>query len=123
MRKFRNATIAAATAVALTLSGTAVATAQDEDPQVGRTSVSMYGSSQTGKEQDAWWYNPETGQNEIRTDQQVVGTDLLGSTTADDNPKWSESWKTVTTVGIIGAITGAIIGAVNWLKFQGILPY
>lgn len=122
MRKFRNATIAAATAVALTLSGTAVATAEDNDPQVGRTSVSMYGSSQTGKEQDAW-KEGEDGKPVVGTEQQVVGTDLLGSSTAEDNPKWSESWKTVTTVGIVGAITGAIIGAVNWLKYQGILPY
>ena len=122
MRKFRNATIAAATAVALTLSGTAVATAEDNDPQVGRTSVSMYGSSQTGKEQDAW-KEGEDGKPVVGTEQQVVGTDLLGSTTHDDNPKWAESWKTVTTVGIVGAITGAIIGAVNWLKYQGILPY
>ena len=122
MRKFRNATIAAATAVALTLSGTAVATAEDNDPQVGRTSVSMYGSSQTGKEQDAW-KEGEDGKPVVGTEQQVVGTDLLGSITADDNPKWAESWKTVTTVGIVGAITGAIIGAVNWLKYQGILPY
>lgn len=123
MRKFRNATIAAATAVALTLSGTAVATAEDNDPQVGRSSVSMNTSSQIGKEQDAWWVNPETGETEIRSDQQVFGTDLLGSITYDNNPKWAESWKTVTTVGIVGAITGAIIGAVNWLKYQGILPY
>jgi len=122
MRKFRNATIAAATAVALTLSGTAVATAEDNDPQVGRTSVSMYGSSQTGKEQDAW-KEGEDGKPVVGTEQQVVGTDLLGSITADNNPKWAESWKTVTTVGIVGAITGAIIGAVNWLKYQGILPY
>lgn len=122
MRKFRNATIAAATAVALTLSGTAVATAEDNDPQVGRTSVSMYGSSQTGKEQDAW-KEGEDGKPVVGTEQQVVGTDLLGSITAEDNPKWAESWKTVTTVGIVGAITGAIIGAVNWLKYQGILPY
>jgi len=122
MRKFRNATIAAATAVALTLSGTAVATAEDNDPQVGHTSVSMYGSSQTGKEQDAW-KEGEDGKPVVGTEQQVVGTDLLGSTTHDDNPKWAESWKTVTTVGIVGAITGAIIGAVNWLKYQGILPY
>lgn len=122
MRKFRNATIAAATAVALTLSGTAVATAEDNDPQVGRTSVSMYGSSQTGKEQDAW-KEDEDGKPVVGTEQQVTGTDLLGSITADDNAKWAESWKTVTTVGIVGAITGAIIGAVNWLKYQGILPY
>ena len=122
MRKFRNATIAAATAVALTLSGTAVATAEDNDPQVGRTSVSMYGSSQTGKEQNAW-KEGEDGKPVVGTEQQVVGTDLLGSITADDNAKWAESWKTVTTVGIVGAITGAIIGAVNWLKYQGILPY
>lgn len=122
MRKFRNATIAAATAVALTLSGTAVATAEDNDPQVGRTSVSMYGSSQTGKEQDAW-KEGEDGKPVVGTEQQVTGTDLLGSITADDNAKWAESWKTVTTVGIVGAITGAIIGAVNWLKYQGILPY
>ncbi|MDO5513004.1 hypothetical protein [Corynebacterium sp.] len=122
MRKFRNASIAAATAVALTLSGTAVASAQDDDPQVGRTSVSMFGSSQTGKEQDAWHEGPD-GTPVVGTDQQVVGTDLLGSITADDNPKWAESWKSITTVGVVGAIAGAIIGGINWLKFQGILPY
>ncbi len=122
MRKFRNAAIAAATAVSLTFAGTTIASAQETDEGVRLSS----GSSAFGFDLGAWSLQGEDEENPgapiIRDEDQVTGGDLLGDVTADDNPQWAESWKSLTTIGIVGSIIGAIIGGVNWLKFQGILP-
>ncbi|MDO5670967.1 MAG: hypothetical protein Q4G50_13335, partial [Corynebacterium sp.] len=96
MRKFRNATIAAATAVALTLSGTAVASAEDNNFSLSSN------SSQLGKKQGAW-AEGEDGKPVVDIEHQVTGQDLLGKETYGDNPEWAENWKTITTIGAIGA--------------------
>lgn len=123
MRKIRHTLVAAATAVSLTLTGTAVAGAQTDEAETASplAALSSGGSSGLGHQQDAW-DEDEDGNPIIRDEQQVTGENLLGDTTADDNPDWAENWRSLTTLGIVGSVLGAIIGGINWLKFQGILP-
>lgn len=124
MRKFRTAAVAAATAFSLTIAGTGVAAAEDDAAETNTSSTSSIGtSSQIGADKGAWTPNEETGDPEIRGEHQVIGTDLLGSSEAEGNPQWSEDWKKIAYVGVAGSIIGAIVAGINWLKFQGILPY
>jgi len=124
MRKFRTAAVAAATAFSLTIAGTGVAAAEDDAAETNTSSTSSIGtSSQIGADKGASTPNEETGDPEIRGEHQVIGTDLLGSSEAEGNPQWSEDWKKIAYVGVAGSIIGAIVAGINWLKFQGILPY
>lgn len=127
MRKFRNATIAAATAVSLTFAGTTIASAQDGDDVQEDTSVRLSsGSSALGFDLGAWSEQDEDEDNPeapiIRDEDQASGGDLFGDETGD-NPQWAETWRDFTTLGVVGAVVGAVIGGINWLKYQGILPY
>ena len=129
MRKFRTAAVAAATAFSLTIAGTGVAAAEDDAAETNASSSSSFPtSSQIGADKGAWDEDAD-GNPEIRPEHQVIGTDLLGSSTPtaadgeEGNPQWSEDWKKIAYVGVAGSIIGAIVAGINWLKFQGILPY
>ncbi|QGU01022.1 hypothetical protein CKALI_00605 [Corynebacterium kalinowskii] len=101
MRKFVNATIAGATAVALTF---------------GATSVANAGlSSEVG---DNW---------NAGTD--VVGTDIWGSSTKsdtelkDEDADWAANMRAITYAGIGAAVFTMIIApAYNFLAYNNILP-
>lgn len=106
MRKFKNAAVASVAAVALTLSGTAVASAEEVNvPQKAATST---GSSFFGD-----WLNAELP---------AKGIDLFGEEKdADAAPAWGEAW----VVGLYtlagGIVGGAILAGFNWLKHEGII--
>ncbi|AGF72755.1 hypothetical protein [Corynebacterium halotolerans] len=130
MRKFRNAAIATATAVSLTFAGTTIAAAQDgddvQDVQEDSSVRLSSGSSALGHDLGAWSEQDEDEENPedpiIRDDDQASGSDLLGEETGE-NPQWAEIWRDFTALGVVGAVVGAVIGGINWLKYQGILPY
>ncbi|QGU03517.1 hypothetical protein [Corynebacterium comes] len=114
MHKFRRAAIAAATVVSVSLAGTGVAVADD-------SSLSFPTSSELGYERDA--YSIEDGKAVIADENQITGQDGFGEVQAKDQPAWFTDWKdAVATLGLT-TLLGAVIGLVNWLKFQGILPY
>ncbi|WIM69989.1 hypothetical protein [Corynebacterium suedekumii] len=128
MRKFRTTAVAAATAFSLTIAGTGVAAAQDDAAEDTQSFNISSNSSQLGEKKDAW----EDGEDGPYIDgpNQVTGTDLLGSSTADKAtdekpgvPEWADDWRNIAYVGVAGSIIGAIVAGINWLKFQGILPY
>ena len=118
MRKFRNVALAATTAVALTLGSTAVASAA-ETPSAFEQLSSAVKNVDTSKDETI----PSQIGNELDKETPVNGRDLLGTETDENAPAWAQIWRDVTYVGVAGTVIGAIIAGINWLKFQGILPY
>lgn len=115
MHKFRRAAIAAATVVSVTLAGTGVAVADDS------SSLSFSTSSELGYERDA--YSIEDGETVIADEDQITGHDGLGEIQAEDQPAWFTDWKNGIAALGLTTLLGTVIGLVNWLKFQGVLPY
>lgn len=110
MHKLRNAVIAGAAAVALTLGGTSVAGAAEapapEDASMSSilSSVPTGGSSALGDATDA--------------DDRGTGEDALGEETDEEaTPEWLATWRDLTKVAGIGTVVGAIIAAVNFFQF------
>lgn len=103
--KISNAAVAAAAALALTFSGTAVAGAEEtESTPALSAALSSGGSSAVGDETNA--------------DDRVTGEDLLGETRADDtNPEWATMWRDTTELLGIGAVVGGMIAFANYLQF------
>lgn len=123
MRNFRTAAVAAATALTVALSGTAIASAEEnlsEDPK--SSSIGSL-SSQWGKELGAWTEG-EDGKPVIKNDNQVSGVDLLGSEKADDKdlPDWAVLFRDATIAGGVLSLVGGLIAAYNYAVFNGILP-
>jgi hypothetical protein len=115
MRKFRTASVAATTALALTFAGTSVAHADRDKGKDYDDEVTISTSSELGKEWGAWT-DGEDGP--VVTDEnKVTGTDLLGSTVSDDNPEWADNWRDMTYLGIAGSTIGGIVAGLNWLNF------
>ena len=118
MRNFRTAAVAAATALTVAFSGTAIASAEE-------SSSSSIGSSssQWGKDLGAWTEG-EDGKPVIKNDNQVSGVDLLGSEKADDEdlPDWAVLFRDTTIAGGVLSLVGGLIAAYNYAVFNGILP-
>lgn len=110
MRNFKNIAVASATALALTVSGTAVANAQtttDTNDTAVSSSKLVVTSSEWGK-----WLNG---------DQKAVGTDTFGDTVDSQAPAWAKAWNIgLWTLGA-GTVAGAILAGFNWLKHEGII--
>lgn len=106
MRKFKNAAIASVAAVALSLSGTTVANAQGVSvPEKAATSS---GSSFFGD-----WLNAE---------KESQGDWLFGEEKdATKAPAWGEAWVAGLYTLAGGIVAGAILGAFNWAKHEGII--
>lgn len=97
MRKFRNAALAGATAVALTFGATSVANA----------TLSSEIGSQTEANQD------------------VTGTDVFGSSAlpSDQLPEWAAIARGLTYAGVAaGIFTLVVAPAYNFLAYNNILP-
>lgn len=98
MRKFVNATIAGATAVALTFGAASVANAASLSSEIG-----------------ASW----------EADQPAIGTDIWGSKQKDsaDLPEWAGNMRALTYAGVAAAVFTLIIApAYNFLAYNNILP-
>ncbi|QGU06183.1 hypothetical protein COCCU_01075 [Corynebacterium occultum] len=101
--KIRNAAVAAAAALALTFSGTAVAGAEEAQPAPAAGS-SIAGSSDLFDSVDA--------------DDRVTGGDLLGESRSDEtNPEWAMIWRDATEIIGITAVVGGMIAFANYLQF------
>ena len=116
MRKFRTASVAATTALALTFAGTSVAHADRDRGKGHDDEVTISTSSELGKEWGAWGED-EDGRPVVDDEHKVTGTDLLGSSVSDDNPEWADNWRDMTYLGIAGSTIGGIFAGLNWLNF------
>lgn len=123
MRKFRNATVAATAAIAITLSGASIASAQEpndgnnfsdenysylEDGSAAAESLSSGGSSQAGDDTEG--------------DTPATGVDLLGSEKNADQPVWAKLFRDTALLAVIGTGIGALIAAYNWAAYNGLVP-
>ncbi|MCQ4622847.1 hypothetical protein [Corynebacterium sp. CCUG 70398] len=113
MRKFRNAALAGATAMALTFGGTSVAAAEENTDQT---------NTQPGANQDAT--DQETnGQNESEASEKKE-TEINGREIFGQKPNWDavpSSWKAIYAgtwiLGIV-AVIAAIAGPIdNFIKY------
>ncbi|MEJ5927912.1 hypothetical protein WG915_04675 [Corynebacterium sp. H128] len=102
MRKFKNAAVASVAAVALTLSGTAVATAEPVQEAELSTTSSEWGI----------WLNGDQPSN---------GQDGFGEEVDSDAPAWMKFWNVGLKTLAGGVIGGAILAGFNWLKHEGII--
>lgn len=124
MRSFRTMAVAVATAAAVTLTGTTVASAQSSDQQPTAASEGQgepHAPSNNSEFFDSFKQDGERTPD-IEDDRDFIGHDAFGDETRWDkvnNP--AKAWIAVTYAGLIGTVIGGIIGAVNWLKCNGIL--
>lgn len=115
MRNFRTAAVAAATAVTVAFSGTAIASAQEGEGSANNTETTQ---SSTGS--SAW----QIGESlEVQDKPTVTGVDLFGSSVDDENnPEWAKLWREGTFVLFGTAVVGAAIGAYNYAVFHNMIP-
>lgn len=124
MRSFRTMAVAVATAAAVTLTGTTVASAQSSDQDTSATGVQ--GEPHAPSNDSEFFDSFE--QDGERTPDQEDDRDFIGHDAFGDETRWdkvnnaAKTWIAVTYAGLIGTVIGGIIGAVNWLKYNGILP-
>lgn len=116
MRNFRTAAVALATAATVSVAGISAASAapgvaENETPQHTVSSA----LSSNGLDV------PAVGAD-LNAGTEVKGTDLFGTDT-DPQPAWAVEWANLTLVAGIATVVGAVIGAVNYLKYTGVLPY
>lgn len=140
MRNFRKAAVAAATALTVGLAGTSVATAQSSTENPENTETNGAVQVEKGDAQHDRTAGPDVptgssvwaithnlfGDQEVYDEDgnptTVTGQDLLGEEKAENIPNWAENWRTLGIVGAVGTLVGAIIGIINALRYQGILP-
>lgn len=126
MNYFRKAALALATASAITLSGTAVAGAQ-ENTETPDSSAALSSSenttegstnedSATGSSNLLWKIG-----NILGADQGVSGEDIFGSTQTENQPAWAPIFKWGTIAAVTGTVVGIGIGIANELKNRGII--
>ncbi|QGU01021.1 hypothetical protein CKALI_00600 [Corynebacterium kalinowskii] len=108
MRKFKNVAVASATALALTLSGTAVASAQDI---VSQEDVQQTGLSSGSSEWGVW----------LNGDEKADGQQGFGEKLDSDAPAWIKFWNVGLYTLAGGIIGGAVLAGFNWLKHEGII--
>ncbi|MGV3154721.1 hypothetical protein ACEE62_09015 [Corynebacterium sp. 32222D000BW] len=123
MRNFRTAAVAAATALTVAFSGTAIASAEDNASEETKSSSIGSLSSKWGKDTGAW-SEGEDGKPVIKDENQVSGVDLLGTEKANDEdlPEWSVLFRDATIAGGVLSLVGGLIAAYNYAVFNGILP-
>lgn len=123
MRNFRTAAVAAATALTVAFSGTAIASAEDNVSEDTKSSSSSSSFSQWGKDLGAW-SEGEDGKPVIKDENQVSGVDLLGSEKANDEDiaPWAVLFRDATIAGGVLSLVGGLIAAYNYAVFNGILP-
>ncbi|MGV3071637.1 hypothetical protein ACEE90_04230 [Corynebacterium phoceense] len=122
MRNFRTAAVAAATAVTVALSGTAIASAQSEPDQKPATNSSKISEALSSKPEEGKTLSSKVG-DATDGDEEVAGANLLGKRTDDaNNPEWAKIWRDGTFALIGTTIAGALIAAYNFAVYNHILP-
>lgn len=137
MRSFRTAAVAGASALALTFSGTAVATAQDGDDLIPDDNVTQEQApiDQGGDEVPVEDYEPkpvepsdeEPGLSsdinagssaDLEADQPAQGPAIFGSSKdLDSQPRWAQLLYGASILGGLGSLIGVIVGPiVNFLN-------
>ena len=136
MRSFRTAAVAGASALALTFSGTAVATAQDGDDLIPDDNVTQEQDpiDQGGNEVPVEDYEPTAPEpdedyepslsSDINTgsslegDQPAQGPAIFGSSKdLDSQPRWAQLLYGASILGGLGSLIGVIVGPiVNFLN-------
>ena len=122
MNNFRKAALALATASAITLSGTAVAGAQDTATEAPSSSAALSSSDNTTEDSASGSSNLlwKIG-NILGADQGVSGEDIFGSTQTENQPAWAAIFKWGTIAAVTGTVVGIGIGIANELKNRGII--
>lgn len=128
MRKFRNAALAAATATAMVLGGTSVATAAEKDGFFASSTFTS-GSSQPGDAKMTELSSELFSENGIHKVGKKTGaektaklTDMFGATNDSELPQWARMWRdALNWVGLAAGI-GLIIAAANAALHEGLLP-
>ncbi|MDY6049446.1 MAG: hypothetical protein SPI77_02585 [Corynebacterium sp.] len=106
MRSIRNAAVAGATALALTMGGTAFAA----DAPLKDVPTEATGNASSKLSQD------------YEGDKAIYGVDAFGSETIAEKPAWFEAWMGFTIAGIVLAVlTNLIAPAYNWAVYNGYL--
>ena len=110
MRNFRNATLAVATATAMTFGGAAVAIAAPGADSALVQNQATGSSNETGSSND---------QNTSANDR-FAAVDAFGEEKHPENvPAWAKSWNTASIVASIGAVIGLIIAGFNFASYNG----
>ena len=105
MRSIRNAAVAGATALALTLSGTA---AFAEDAPLKEVNADTQGNASSALSKD------------YEGDKAIYGVDAFGSETIETKPAWFDAWYGFTIAGIVlTVLTNLIAPAYNWAVYNG----
>lgn len=130
MRKFRNAALAAATAVTVTFAGVSVAGAQTGEnlPSQAEQGSSSASSKQENVGSSVGKTLLEGGSSKAgevtEADKLVNATDLFGSSVNDENnPLWALLWRDGGTIAAIATALGGVIAAYNYAVYQGIIPH
>lgn len=134
MRKFRTAAVAVTSAVALTISGTAIASAQTQENTSAQTEENTssnyfddgegYNYGETLKDiADAISSGAESSEigTQLGADEDANAEDTEGEVKVPGTSDWAQFWRDTTLLGVIGTVVGAIIGLVNFAKFNGII--
>lgn len=125
MRNFRTAAVAASTAVAVAFGGAAAATAEEAPVKQESLSSNLSSAFKAFKEDENDNYPTLSSKWGAATDadREVIGGNLLGERTDDENnPLWSKIWRDGTYALLGTAAAGAVIAAYNYAVYTGIVP-
>lgn len=122
MRNFRNAAVASAAAVALTMGGASVASAAEINDQFAPLTTSEgKGAIFAGKqENDGTWPNSA---NKGDADKYYATNHFGEQSDPATVPDWARWWVDGILVAGIGAVVGLIIAGFNWLSYNGLVKF
>ncbi|MGO1643385.1 hypothetical protein [Corynebacterium casei] len=152
MRNFRTATVAAATAVAVSFTGITAASAQSsedtENTQETTQETTGHEDSQSSFVEGGNVLSSEKGQNVLSSDDEdeyptlsskfgdlmnadesTSGADFLGNEKGENgdddetNPGWARLWRDGNVVAAIGTVVGGIVAAYNYGVYNGFFPH
>ena len=123
MRNFRTAAVAASTAVAVAFGGAAAASAEDAPVKEENLSSNLSSAFDNYKQQDSEFETLSSKWGAATdADREVIGGNLLGERTDDENnPLWSKIWRDGTYALLGTAAAGAVIAAYNYAVYTGIV--
>ncbi|WP_193024359.1 hypothetical protein [Corynebacterium casei] len=140
MRNFRTATVAAATAVAVSFTGiTAASAAEDEQQHEDNASSFVEGSSVLSSDDAQETLSSENTEEYptlsskfgdlMNADESTSGADFLGNEKGENgdddetNPGWARLWRDGNVVAAIGTVVGGIVAAYNYGVYNGFFPH
>lgn len=138
MRNFRTATVAAATAVAVSFTGITAASAEEQNTDSKSSFVE--GSAKLSSEEKQEILSSENTDESpnlsskigkvMNADEDASGSEFLGSSKGNKedngditNPGWARLWRDGNVVAAIGTVVGGIITAYNYGVYNGFFPH